>query len=41
MKIRKYLWILNLIGGIIILISIMTPTSYNDTTMLIPLLYIC
>jgi len=36
MKIRKYLWILNLIGGIIILISIMTPTSYNDTT---PTLY--
>jgi len=36
MKIRKYLWILNLIGGIIILISIMTPTSYNNTT---PTLY--
>ncbi|MBY9008972.1 MAG: hypothetical protein KGD74_03800 [Candidatus Lokiarchaeota archaeon] len=36
MKIRKYLWILNLIGGILILISILTPTSYNDTT---PTLY--
>ena len=36
MKIGKYLWILNLIGGIIILISIITPTSYNDTT---PTLY--
>ena len=32
MKIRKYLWILNLIGGIIIFISILTPTSYNDVT---------
>ena len=32
MKIRKYLWILNLVGGIIIVISILTPTSYNDTT---------
>jgi hypothetical protein len=36
MKIREYLWILNLIGGIIILVSILTPTSYNDTT---PTLY--
>jgi hypothetical protein len=36
MKFRKYLWILNLVGGIIILISIFTPTSYNDTT---PTLY--
>ena len=36
MKIRKYLWILNLIGGIIIIISIFTPTSYNDTS---PTLY--
>ena len=36
MKIGKYLWILNLIGGIIILISVLTPTSYNDTT---PTLY--
>jgi len=36
MKIRKYLWILNLIGGILILISIITPTSYNDTN---PTLY--
>jgi len=36
MKIRKYLWLLNLIGSIIILISIFTPTSYNDTT---PTLY--
>ena len=36
MKIRKYLWILNLVGGIIILISILTPTSYNDVT---PTLY--
>ncbi|NVM43333.1 MAG: hypothetical protein HWN79_00310 [Candidatus Lokiarchaeota archaeon] len=32
MKIRKYLWILNLVGAIIIIISIITPTSYNDTT---------
>ena len=36
MKIRKYLWILNLIGGIIILISVLAPASYNDTT---PTLY--
>lgn len=33
MKIRKYLWILNLIGGIIVLISILTPTSYNDVNL--------
>ncbi len=32
MKIRRYLWILNFIGAIIIIISIFTPTSYNDTT---------
>lgn len=31
MKIRKYFWILNIIGGIITLIAILTPTSYNDT----------
>lgn len=30
MKIRKDLWILNLIRGIIILISILNPTNYND-----------
>jgi len=36
MKFRKYLWILSLVGGIIIIISIFTPTSYNDTT---PTLY--
>ena len=36
MRIRKYLWILNFIGGIIILISILSPTSFNDTT---PTLY--
>ena len=36
MKIRKYLWVLNLIGGLIIMISILTPTSYNDTN---PTLY--
>ena len=36
MKFRKYLWILNLVGGVIILISVFTPTSYNDTT---PTLY--
>ncbi|GAH62512.1 unnamed protein product, partial [marine sediment metagenome] len=36
MKIRKYLWILNIIGGILILISILTPTSYNNTN---PTLY--
>ena len=31
MKIRKYLWILNLIGGLVILLSFFTPTSYNNT----------
>ena len=31
MKIRKYFWILNIIGGIITMIAILTPTSYNDT----------
>jgi hypothetical protein len=36
MKIRKYLWILNFVGGIIILVSVFTPTSFNDTT---PTLY--
>jgi len=30
MKIRNYLWILNIVGAILIIISIMTPTSYND-----------
>ncbi len=30
MKIQKYFWTLNIIGAIIILISILTPTSYND-----------
>ncbi|MFX0033390.1 MAG: hypothetical protein ACFE8E_10650 [Candidatus Hodarchaeota archaeon] len=30
MKIREYLWILNIIGSLIILISVLTPTSYND-----------
>ncbi|MFX0073810.1 MAG: hypothetical protein ACFE96_00095 [Candidatus Hermodarchaeota archaeon] len=37
MKIRKNLWILNIIGGIITLFAILTPTSYNDTG---PILYI-
>ncbi len=36
MKIRKYFWILNIVGGLIMLFSIFTPTSYNDTT---PTLY--
>jgi len=35
-KIRKYLWILYFIGGIIVIISILTPTSYNDSS---PTLY--
>lgn len=30
MKIRNYLWILYIVGAILIIISIMTPTSYND-----------
>ena len=30
MKIRKYFWILNIVGGLITLIAILTPTSYND-----------
>jgi len=30
MKIREYLWILNIIGSLIILISVLTPTSYNN-----------
>jgi hypothetical protein len=29
---RKYLWIFSIIGGLLSIISIMTPTSYNDTT---------
>ena len=36
MKIRKYLWILNLVGGLVILLSVFTPTSYNNTN---PTLY--
>lgn len=36
MKIRKYLWIFYIIGGILTIISILTPTSFNDTT---PTLY--
>lgn len=31
MKIRNYLWIFNIVGGLITLIAILTPTSYNDT----------
>jgi hypothetical protein len=31
MKIRNILWISNLVGSIIVIISILTPTSYNDT----------
>jgi len=31
MKIRNLLWISNLVGSIIVIISILTPTSYNDT----------
>lgn len=36
MRIRNYLWILSISGAILIIISILTPTSYNDTT---PTLY--
>ena len=36
MNFRKYLWIFSIIGGLLSIISIMTPTSYNDTT---PTLY--
>lgn len=36
MKLRKYLWILTIFGGLLALISTLTPTSYNDTT---PTLY--
>ncbi len=32
MKIRNYIWILNIVGALLIIISIMTPTSYNDET---------
>ena len=32
MKIRNYLWILNIVGALLVIISIMTPTSYNDET---------
>ena len=32
MKFKKYLWILSLIGGIITIVSILTPTSFNDTS---------
>ena len=32
MNFRKYLWIFSIIGGLLSIISIMTPTSYNDTT---------
>lgn len=31
-QIRNYLWILNIVGAILIIISIMTPTTYNDET---------
>ena len=36
MNFRKYLWIFNIIGGILSVISVLTPTSFNDTT---PTLY--
>ncbi|MFW9971286.1 MAG: hypothetical protein ACFFDF_13925 [Candidatus Odinarchaeota archaeon] len=36
MRIRNYLWILSITGAILIIISILTPTSYNDTN---PTLY--
>ncbi|MFX1568167.1 MAG: hypothetical protein ACFFCV_07355 [Promethearchaeota archaeon] len=29
-QIRNYLWILNIVGAILIIISIMMPTTYND-----------
>jgi hypothetical protein len=38
MNIRKYLWILCVIGALLSIISIMTPTSYNDTAT--PLYYV-
>lgn len=38
MTIRKYLWILCVIGALLSIISIMTPTSYNDTAT--PLYYV-
>jgi hypothetical protein len=38
MKIRNYLWTLYIVGAAIILIAIMTPTSYNDTAS--PLYYV-
>ena len=31
MNIRNLLWIFNIVGGLIIIIAILTPTSYNDT----------
>lgn len=31
MKIRNYLWTLYIVGAVIIIIAMMTPTSYNDT----------
>ncbi|MFX0021857.1 MAG: hypothetical protein ACFE9S_05990 [Candidatus Hermodarchaeota archaeon] len=31
MKIRNHLWTLYIVGAVIIIIAIMTPTSYNDT----------
>lgn len=31
MKIRNYLWIFSIVGGLITLIAILTPTSYNNT----------
>jgi len=36
MNIRKYFWIFSIMGGLVSIISIMTPTSYNDIT---PTLY--
>ena len=36
MNFRNHLWIFNIIGGILSIVSVLTPTSYNDTT---PTLY--
>ena len=32
MKIRHFLWIFSILGGIFSFISVLIPTSYNDTT---------
>jgi hypothetical protein len=32
MKIRHFIWIISLLGGILSFISVLIPTSFNDTT---------